>query len=127
MLDCAPISDPCGLSPCSGIDPEGEGASQLFTLRLATMADAEPTAQLINASLYGGDRSVGRDANRLGPRRNPAVRRAIGRAVLEASEKAAARAGFGAAILHATQAGSRSTGRADTAKPLAAGMAAFLS
>jgi len=102
------------------------------------MADAEPTAQLINASLYGGDRSVGRDANRLGPRRNPArnraiytrpgyVRRAIGRAGLEATEKAAARARFGAAILHATQAGSRSTERADTAKPLAAGMAAFLS
>lgn len=170
MLVCAPASNPRGPSPLSRIDPEGDGASRLFTLRLAIMADAAAIAELIDASLTallaelltpaqiahsrtfmaldrqliedrtyflvtdqscrivgcggwsfratlsGGDHSAGRDDIRLDPQSDSAriramytrpgfARRGIGRMILEESEKAAARAGFGGAILHATLGG----------------------
>jgi GNAT superfamily N-acetyltransferase len=68
------------------------------------------------ATLYGGDRSPGRDAALLDPSRNPArvramytdprfVRRGIGRLILSLCEQAARSEGFRSAELMATLAG----------------------
>ena len=68
------------------------------------------------ATLFGGDHTVGRDAALLDPRKDAArvramytspifVRRGVGRMILEASERAAAAAGFCRVELGATAGG----------------------